>query len=286
MRFHRLLLPAFALVFLSSDTAVAADKPSIAALNVGVQAGVTLLRSAIQGKVKSRRDVVQRLLWGGTSGAGFYVSKALVGDRKLTAGWILANVTASVSDNAADGRHPLARIGYSIGPVRFNVAIPRLDPGADSRVFFDVSTYETVSLIVAIKENDRMIFKGGLIAFERDTAYDSDGEGLTIGLTAGVFPGVSAAAVRFGFEETWAHEFVHAVQAVQLDVTEPVFSWATFEPPPRPDGRKRLIRIERVTFGVGHAVNALGTFWQDYGDLWYEVEAFSLAGPSRWPQPR
>jgi hypothetical protein len=271
------------LVWLFDGSAAAADRPAIAAVNVGMQAGLTLVRSVVQRKVRSRRQVLRTLLWGGVSGTGFYTAKELVASERFASGWIVANLAASVSENVAVGLHPLAQIGYSLGPVRFRVPLATFQKDADARVYVDVSAYQTTALLWAMAGHERMRLKGGLLAFERDTPYresqkagDPDVRGFVAGRTAGMFPGVWTGIETFGvLDEAWRHEAVHAVQSLQFDAVEPSFGFLTKEREGTPNAEKQLIRFEHLKLGL---VNITEDVLESGSQRpWREVEAYRLA---------
>src|SRR5688572_16201623 len=147
--------------------ATAADLNKIRTINIGAQAVMTLVSGAIQGKVRSGPDFVRCLLAGSVSGYGFYEAKLMTRDGDVQRGWTVANLAGSLTENAAAGKNPLAQVGYSIGPLRIRVPIPRLDRDADAWAYVDVSTYETLALVSAWRDSDRVQFRSGMIAFER-----------------------------------------------------------------------------------------------------------------------
>lgn len=265
---------AVLVLIVATDRAAAADARKIRTANIGAQAVMTLVSAAVQGNIHGGRDILRCVLGGSLSGYGFYESKVMAGDNRVHQGWLVANVSGSISENVAAGKNAFAQLGYSIGPFRIRVPIPRLDPDADSYVYVDASEYEAISLVRAIRDNDRMRFRGGLIAFERDSVYPSDDSRfVTIGSTYGMFPGVSPRANRF----TWPHEVVHAIQSLQGDSVEPSFSLLTYRPKRDPNQPKRLLRFEHLKAGVVNlGIDGLLSR-QPYADRWTEIEAFRLS---------
>lgn len=273
MRRKLVLATTLTALVLSSPLADAADRSKIRGINIGAQAIVTLISGAIQGHVRTPRDVARCLLTGSVSGYGFYEAKAMVGRGNTQAGWVVANVAGSLSENVAAGKHPLAQLGYSIGPFRIRVPLGRLDPNADSYVLVDASEYEAIRLVGAIRDNDRAQFRSGMIAFERDTIYERDGNLITVGRTYGMFPGVWTGADS----DTWAHEVVHAVQSLQMDSLEPPLPFLTYKPARDPNAPKRWIRFEFLKAGALNLSNDGITGKQRYQDRWFEIEAARLA---------
>jgi hypothetical protein len=268
------------LAILSGPAAVdgfAADRPKLATLNVVVQAAVTTVSAAVQGHIHKPGDIVRCLASGSASGLGIYEAKALAGAGNVSAGWVLANVTGSFSENAAAGRHPLAQVGYSFGPLRVRVSMPRFDRESDAHAYVDVSAFETLALVAAIHDSDHILFRGGMIAFRRDSPLDA-GPG-AIGSAYGIFP-----SVFLEFGHTWAHESVHAVQSLQTDVLEPSFGFLKRDVVRRAGQRKAALRFGRVNPGLLNLTNRLVVSSQPYEQRWVEIEAYRL-GQDTVPQP-
>jgi len=142
-----------ALVCAPAGGAAADDRTSIVLWNVAGQVGMTLGSAAIQHKIRAWRDLWRCVSAGSVSGLGVYEAKSLVGRNHPTRGWILANVAGSLSENAAAGRHPLGQIGYTVGPMRLRVSMPRLDRYARSWMAADVSVFQTVALLDSISNS-------------------------------------------------------------------------------------------------------------------------------------
>ena len=75
----------------------AVSENTIRLYNVAGQGVFTLIRGVIQGKVKTFKDVLKTLVWGSAAGYGFYEAKKMIGNGKVTAGVMLANLSASIS---------------------------------------------------------------------------------------------------------------------------------------------------------------------------------------------
>lgn len=270
----RVLLIALLVCVTATGRAAADDLTTIRLWNIGGQAGMTLASAAIQRKLHGWRDVVRCLTSGSVSGLGIYESKVLVGKNHPRTGWILANVAGSLSENASAGRHPLAQIGYTLGPVRFRVSMPHLDPASTSRIAVDASVYQTVAFVLAVNESGVPGFRDGLIAFQRDLRPDDD----HLGATAGVFP-----AVFVDEQVVWLHEFTHAVQSFQIEVAEPPSPWRRMQFNRDPPGGKRLIVFEQVKIGMFNFANSAYVAARPYFERWPEVEAFRLTeGVNTW----
>jgi len=249
-----------------SATRVAADG-KIRAGNVVAQAGLTVVGAAIHGKIHGFGDLLRCLWSGSASGYGLYEAKSLAGKGHVQTGWIVANLAGSLSENAAAGRHPLAQLGYSIGPARVRVSVIPFDKQSDSLIHLDVSAFETLAFAVAVAENDRMQLRSGMIAFRRDTPYPFAEE--AAGATSGMFP-----STRDSDTITWSHEVIHAVQSLQLDVVEPFgFPRVTRRPPGTP---RRMVRFEQVKLGVLNVASRFILSTQPYHRRWVEIEAYRL----------
>jgi len=251
--------------------AAADDRTSIVLWNVGGQAGMTLGSAAIQHKIHGWRDLWRCLSAGSISGLGIYEAKSLVGRNHPTRGWILANVAGSLSENAAAGRHPLGQIGYTVGPMRLRVSMPRLDRYARSWMAADVSVFQTVALLDSISNSGTPRFRDGLIAFERPLRSDDT----HIGKTVGVFPSV------FVDERiVWLHECTHAVQSLQIEIPEPPSPWRRMRFDRGPAAQKRVFVLEQIKIGMFNFGNALYVASRPYEKRWPEIEAVRLTEPS------
>ena len=251
--------------------AAADDRTSIVLWNVGGQAGMTLGSAAIQHKIHGWRDLWRCLSAGSISGLGIYEAKSLVGRNHPTRGWILANVAGSLSENAAAGRHPLGQIGYTVGPMRLRVSMPRLDRYARSWMAADVSVFQTVALLDSISNSGTPRFRDGLIAFERPLRSDDT----HIGETVGVFPSV------FVDERiVWLHECTHAVQSLQIEIPEPPSPWRRMRFDRGPAAQKGVFVLEQIKIGMFNFGNALYVASRPYERRWPEIEAVRLTEPS------
>ena len=264
------VVAALSIALLLAGDANAASERRIRSLNVGAQAAMTLVSGIVQKKVHSLADVSRALGYGASAGYGAFASKVLVRDGHVQQGWLLANVAASVSQNAAAGRNPLAQIGYTLGPLRLRV--PVFDRKADSYAYVDVSAYQAVALVYAKRDNDAMHFRSGLLAFERRTPYPPhNGTGPFAGYTYGIFPGV----YTFTGPDVWHHEVIHAIQSLQGDAVEPSFARLSLHP--APSSKRRLIRFDHLQIGLVNLANGNIVANQPYEERWTEIEAYRLA---------
>ncbi len=254
--------------------ASADERTGIRIWNIGGQAGLTLASAAIQGKIHGWHDVIRCLGVGSVSGLGIYEAKALVGRNRPLAGWIVANVSGSLSENAAAGRHAFARLGYTVGPFRVHVSMPRLERDSGSHVAIDLSAYQTIALAASLADHDHIRFRSGLVAFSRQPEPDQT----HFGVTYGVFP------ATFDTENvTWLHELTHAVQSLQFDVAEPPSPWRRMSFARQAPARKRIVAFEHIKIGMFNLANDAYLAPRPYHWRWTEIEAFRLTQGTRPP---
>ncbi|HKS23735.1 MAG TPA: hypothetical protein VJZ76_13120 [Thermoanaerobaculia bacterium] len=254
-----------------SVEAHAASEGRIRTINVGAQALMTLISGIAQGKAKHLGEIVNCLGSGAAGGYGAFESKLLIRDGHVGQGWLLANLSASVSENAAAGKRPWAQAGYSIGPARVRVSFER-DP--DAYAYVDASFYQAMKLIVSKNHNDSMHFRHGIIVFDRREPYAviDNGRLTQDGATWGLFPGAWTGSRVL--ESTRRHELVHAVQSLQGEAVEPSFKILTYSPA-RGD-RRRLISFEHLKVGFVNFLDDRATDRQPYTERWKEIEAYRL----------
>lgn len=258
-------------LLLAAGDAHAASERRLRTLNVGAQAVMTLVSGLIQGKVKSLADAGNCLGSGAAGGYGAFAAKILVRNGHVGRGWLLANVSASLSENAAAGKLPWTQLGYTVGPLRLRAS---LDPKDDAYAYVDASAYQSVKLVQAAIKADATRFRGGMLVFERRTPYAVLEGGIVDGATWGIFPGVWTGAQDLPGVQR--HEIIHAVQSLEADAVDPSFQRLTRKP--RPHGeRRQLIRFEHLKLGT---VNLLDDTIADriaYEEHWREIEAYRLA---------
>jgi hypothetical protein len=250
----------------------AADRERIAALNVAGTTVVTYIGCIVHAKLTHTPPKHARCLAAGAiGGAGYYQAKRMAGDGHVTTAWLVANLTSSVVENTTAGEHPLARLGYSFGPLRLRVATP-LDRTRESLLDVDVNAAELGYLARAFLDADDVDIRDGMIWYEtRQPSVDEQGRAVH-GYTWGLFPGVWSGARK----DVWNHEAVHAVQALQLDSVEP--------PALTLDRQRRPVRVRYLRLGALNLADNLGAQLLPYEDRWEEIEAYRLANDR--PPPR
>lgn len=258
---------SLALILFLASPAQAADRTRIAGINVAATSAFTFLGCLVQARLQNRamtRGFAGRCIAAGAvAGGGFYQAKRLAAQGDITTGWIVANLATSVVENTTAGEHPLSRIGYTFGPFRLRVVTPA-DTERESLVDLDVSLTETGFLVRAIDDADDIDVRDGMIWFETDEPERSDGFTFH-GYTWGIYPGAWSDARP----ETWRHEAIHAMQAIQLDSIEPPA--LTF------DRKPRFFRLRHLRLGALHFVENVSTGnLVSYEDRWGEIEAYRL----------
>jgi hypothetical protein len=250
----------------------AADRRTIAAWNVASTSLVTWAGCLVRAKLtKTAPKHARCLAAGAIGGAGFYQAKRVAGDGHVTTAWLLANLTGSLVENTTAGEHPLARVGYSLGPLRLRVATP-LDRARESLLDVDVNAAEVGYLTRAILDADDVDIRDGMIWYETE-APSVDEQGRAVhGFTWGLFPGVWRGAR----EDVSHHEAVHAVQALQLDSVEPPA--LTLDREPRP------VRVRYLRLGLLNVTDNVGSQLVPYEDRWFEIEAYRMANDREPPE--
>ena len=263
---------ATAILLLLAVPAHAADRQKIAALNVASTSLVTWAGCLVHAKLtKSAPKHARCLAAGAIGGAGYYHAKRMAGEGHVTTAWLVASLTSSLVENTTAGEHPLARVGYSFGPLRLRVATP-LDRARESLLDIDLNAAEVGYLTRALLDADDVDIRDGMIWYETERpSVDEQGRSIQ-GYTWGIFPGVWSRAR----EEVWNHEAVHAVQALQLDAVEP--------PALTLDRERRPVRVRHLRLGLLNVADNVGSQLLPYQERWFEIEAYRLAG-DREPPP-
>lgn len=258
------------LVLLETSSLHAADERKIRLLNVSLHPLFTLASSAFRGQLHTRADVSRCLITGFFGGYAFYESKIAAGRGDIRTALVVANLASSLTSNVAAGRHPLARLGITIGPARAEFSTP-FEQERSAMVYIGLSAYETASLMRMRSASDKMEWRDGLIAFRKRQPYHGDGRDFG-GYTFGVFPGTQYGTV----DSTWNHEVIHAIQAMQRDALEPSYrTWLRRRE--QTPAHFKLVRLEPLNLGVFPSINDGLIDRQDYTDRWTEIEAWRLA---------
>ena len=254
---------AGALLLLLALPLRAGDLQEIGAINVATTSLLTWLGCMTHAKLTGTPVRHARCLAAGAvGGAGLYQAKRLAGHGHITTGWLVANLSASVLENTSEGQHPLHRLGYSFGPLRFRVATTR---SAESLLDVDVNAVEIGYMTRAFIDADDVDIRDGMIWYETDLpVFDEDGR-VVHGYTWGMFPGVWSRASN----DVWSHEAVHSMQSLQMDSVEP--------PALVLDRGRRLVRVRQIRAGALNLTDNILSQAIPYEERWFEIEAYRLA---------
>jgi len=250
----------------STNRLEAVSDNTIRVYNVVGQGVGTLLKGLIQGKVKSFKSAAKMLFWGSVSGYGFYESKKMIGNGSVTPGVILANISASISENVSGGEGPLDYLGYTLGPARITVATPFAGKG---KTIFNVqvSPMDILNFANAMKYADKVSFRNGLISFEASEPLTPSSRGWAIGIYPTVVNGVP--------EHVFNHEAIHAVQYIQTMTVSPQPLSRLIH---KDSSAKKWFSISLLNFNYVSILNGLTLNDKSPShDIWNEVEAYALA---------
>lgn len=262
-----LIIFIIAIFAFPASTLHATTEKTILLYNVLGQGAFTLLKGVIQGKVKSFEDAGKCFLFGSLSGYGFFEAKRMVGKGKITGGIILANLSASISENVSRGDNPLSYFGYSFGPVRLYMATPF---AKNNRGFLNltVSSKEIVGLILSMKNSNKMQIRNGLITFQSNEPLGRN----VLGWTSGIYP----TTVNGAPDHIFCHEIVHVVQSIQtMSVSpEPFMSFKSTAP----QEKKSFINYGGLNLSLFGTLNDLTLYgFVPYDRRWPEIEAYTFA---------
>jgi len=255
------------IISVSPSSLNAASENTIRLYNIGGQAVFTLLKGILQGKVKNFKDGVKTFFYGSVTGYGFYEAKKMIGKGHVTAGIILANLCASITENVASGYHPLAYLGYTIGPARIEVATPiARDPVAIFNV--SVTPGDLLTFYYQWKQADRILFRNGMITFIADEPIYAN----ALGWTRGIYPTVLDGQPDYVYN----HEVIHVAQHLQMMTISPEWSMSSKM---RSNNKKPgLIQFNGLRWNVlGMGMDLLTYELQSYRDNIFEVEAYHFA---------
>jgi hypothetical protein len=158
---------------------------------------MTAVNGVIHGNVKNLKQFTTLFLKGVPAGVGFYASKKLVSNGKVFQGVLLANLSASVTENIIKGKTPLSSIGYSIGPIRIKY---------EKKIKVEFSLWQAANLAISMRYG-KMDFRDGLLTFTAKRQYIEDG----LGWCKGIFPTVAVDS-----DMVYKHECIHVIQDLQL----------------------------------------------------------------------
>jgi len=254
----------------------AVSKNTIKLYNVLGHSVGTLLKGIIQGQVKSFKSAGKVFLWGSVAGYGFYKSKTMIGNGNVTAGVVLANLSASVTENVTRGDNPFSYLGYTLGPVRFRFATP-LSGKNRTLLNVDISPMDIYTFVWSLKQSNNISFRNGLLSFQADKAPDLFSDWTIRGWTIGMYPTI----VKNKPEHIFFHESIHVIQYLQeMSISSKIFSKVVT----KDNDFKKLLR---VTFLNINYVDILNGFTinsnSDNPDRtsWKEAEAYTLATEAR-----
>jgi len=225
----------------------------------------TLVSGLVNGRVKSIGDGLAMFLYGNAAGYGFYQSKKLVAGGQVPVGLLLANLSASVSENAALKENPLAYINLSWGFARVRIATP-LARNARSAIGVDISSREVLSLALSLSHASKVTFRDGMIGFESKTSY-----GTALGWTRGMF----ATTMQGTSDQVYRHEMVHVVQNLQLtsqNFYEPFLNYTD------ESENKSFFSFQGFRLDTMGVANDLLMGMQSYDTQWKELEAYHFSG--------
>ncbi len=236
----------------------------------------TLVKGIVQGKVKSFKSAAKMILWGSISGYGFYQSKKMIGNGNVTEGVILANISASVTENITRGDNPLAYIGYTVGPVRLRFKTPLAGKERTS-VHLDISPMDIYTFAWSLNRAQHFSFKNGMINFSADSAPDISTGYTTRGWTMGIYPTV----VKNKPDEVYYHESIHAIQYIQEMSLSPKLFSKIYS---KEIDSKKFFRINWLNINYLDILNGF-TINSDSNSpdtsSWKETEAYSLSGSNK-----
>lgn len=252
----------------------------IAAFNVALTGAFALARGLLEGRVEHPHDALRTALGGAVSGYGFYQSKRLIGRSHETAAMALAYASASVAENAAQGRHPLSHVRFGPGPVDLRVRTP-LARGDGPALAIQINAVSAAAAVVLPFAGYRPAFRGGTFVFLRDAPFGENGSligaGRAFGRTILLYDEAPAVARR--------HELIHFAQALQVGAVTPYHTlsdvWPRFG---RAPSHERAVSWD---VQIDWLYGALGAFsaLAPYERRWAEVEAYSLQSPPSPDRP-
>ena len=250
----------------------------IALANIGLTGSFALVRGWLTGNVDDRGDAVEIFLGGGLGGYGFYQAKRLIGNEHAFAGLALAYTSASVVENAAQGRHPLSHLRFGPGPVDLRVRTPFAEPDAPFATV-EVNILSAAGALVLPVLGYKPSFRNGKLYFRTNDFINQEGRVRTVARTINRTPLLGPDPSEY----TWEHELIHVVQSLQVGATTPYYRLSSLYPSPSYSlgGTEHLKWDLQIDWLYGTLV--LSQLAVDYEQRWAEVEAYSLTEPEAPP---
>lgn len=240
-------------------------------MNIALQPILTTISAALQGHLRTGADWLRSLASGTAAGYVFYDAKARAGRGSVVPAWIEANAAASLSVNAAAGRNPLSRLRLTFGPLRADVSTPaEKQPNAAIHLSGSVAELGALAMLQQHR-NGHFVIRSGRLAYRTTKPFNVSNRyypGYTVGSFSGTVYGASS--------DTWPHETVHAIQAIQADSIEPpACAYVRRCSPPSADWKP--VRSDGFDLGAFLAVGGYAVNRGPYEHRWTEIEAWRLA---------
>lgn len=283
MRFSR----SFFLIFLlwSASSTAGAQQPRampttsetrLAVMNSVLTGAFALGRGAIEGEVESWSDAVRTFGIGAAGGYGFYQAKRVAGHHSPVAGLALGYASASVVENAAQGRHPLSHVRFGLGGVDVRVRTPLAVRAEGPTWALEMNALWMASFVVLWPRSNAMLFQNGVVGHMLP-----DQNGRPVGSAIG-----RLVVLHEGYERhsttVVSHETVHVIQSLQVGAVTPYYRLSQWL------GGAEL-RLGRAAWDVqlDWLYGALGfiNMQVPYTERWSEIEAYTFA-PPRQPRGR
>ncbi len=254
------------------------SEAKVAAFNVVLTGTFAVARSWIEGRLEAREDALRVFLYGAAGGYGFYHAKRLAGGDRLAAGMGLAYLSASVVENAAQGRHPLGYVRLGLGPADLRLRTPLARSGRSgdgARATVEVNAAGLAGLVVLPLLGYRPVLRGGLLHYRSPEPLGREGDyqrrGLALGRVALLGPQAPRGVLR--------HEAVHVIQALQVGAVTPYYRLRTLWPAALHQPAGAAFRGDvRWDVQIDWLYGALmaSSLLLDYSERWAEVEAYTL----------
>lgn len=244
----------------------------LALINSVLTGAFTLGRGAIEGEVDSWPDALRTFGVGAAGGYGFYQAKRIAGRHSPVAGLALGYASASVVENAAQGRHPLGRIRVGVGGLDVGMRTPFAPHTHEPRWTLEVNALWVASFAVVLPQSHAVWFKGGMVGH-----LLPDQNGQPIGSAIGRF-----VILHEGYEHRSTtvvpHEMVHVIQSLQIGAVTPYYRLSQWL-----DDDVEL-RLGRAAWDLQldwlYGALAFVNLQVPYTERWSEIEAYTFA-PSR-----